>query len=83
MYKFRLKRTYVCTNFGLNVHTPVYKKAPNDLKTLPMGILHDYMSCWSTLGPFRYPRGPQNDPKQHQKGQEWLKITRMAQNVTA
>ena len=56
---------------------------PNDPKTLPMGILHDYMSCWSTLGPFRYPRGPQNDPKQHQKGLEWLKITRMAQNVTA
>ena len=58
-------------------------KAPTDLKTLPMGILHDYMSCWTTLGPFRYPRGPQNGPKQHQKGQEWLKITRMAQNVTA
>ena len=58
-------------------------KAPNDLKTLPMGILHDYMSCWTTLGPFRYPRGPQNGPKQHQKGLEWLKITRMAQNVTA
>ena len=74
MYKFRLKRTY-----SLNVHTP----APNDLKTLPMGILHDYMSCWTTQGPFRYPRGPQNDPKQHQKGLEWLKITRMAQNVTA
>ena len=35
-------------------------KAPNDLKTIPMGILHDNMSCWSTLGPFRYPRGPQN-----------------------
>ena len=58
-------------------------KAPNDPKTLPMGILHEYMSCWTTLGPFRYPRGPQNGPKQHQKGLEWLKITRMAQNVTA
>ena len=58
-------------------------KAPNDPKTLPMGILHDYMSCWTTLGPFRYPRGPQNGPKQHQNGLEWLKITRMAQNVTA
>ena len=33
-------------------------KAPNDPKTLPMGILHDYMSCWTTLGPFRYQRGP-------------------------
>ena len=58
-------------------------KAPNDPKTLPMGILHDYMSCWATLGPFRYPRGPQNGPKQHRNGPEWLKITRMAQNGTA
>ena len=58
-------------------------KAPTDLKTLPMGILHDYMSCWTTLGPFGYPRGPQNGPKQHQNGLEWLEITRMAQNGTA
>ena len=58
-------------------------KAPNDPKTLPNGILHDYMSCWTTLGPFGYPRGPQNGPKQHQNGLEWLKITRMAQNGTA
>ena len=28
---------------------------PNDPKTLPMGILHDYMSCWTTLGPFQRP----------------------------
>ena len=55
----------VCTNFGLNVHTPVNKKAPNDLKTLPMGILHDYMSCWTTLGPFAYPRSPIMAQKQH------------------
>merc|ERR1712016_449585 len=48
-----------------------------------MGILHDYMSCWTTLGPFRYPRGPQNGPKQHRNGLEWLKITIMAQNGTA
>ena len=48
-----------------------------------MGILHEYMSCWTTLGPFGYPRGPQNGPKQHQNGLEWLKITRMAQNGTA
>ena len=33
-------------------------KAPNDPKTLPMGILHDYKSCWTTLGPFGYPQGP-------------------------
>ena len=55
----------------------------NDPKTLPMGTLHEYMSCWTTLGPFRYPRGPQNGPKQHQNGLEWLNITRMAQNGTA
>merc|ERR1712173_448451 len=48
-----------------------------------MGILHDYMSCWTTLGPFRYPRGAQNGPKQHRNCVEWLKITRMAQNGTA
>ena len=34
-------------------------KAPTDLKTLPMGLLHEYMSYWTTLGPFGYPRGPQ------------------------
>ena len=28
------------------------RKAPNDPKTLPMGILHDYKSCWTTLRPF-------------------------------
>ena len=37
-------------------------KAPNDPKTLPMGILHDYKSCWTTLGPFGYPRGAQKGP---------------------
>merc|ERR1712016_441229 len=45
-----------------------------------MGILHDYMSCWTTLGPFRYPRGPKNGTKQHKNGLEWPKITRMAYN---
>ena len=30
---------------------------PNGPKTLQMGILHDYMSCWSTLGPFQRPIG--------------------------
>ena len=80
---FGLNVPMVCTNFSLNVHTPIYKRAPNDLKTLPMGIIHDYMSCWTTLRPFRYPRGPQNGPKQHRNGPEWLKTTRMAQNGTA
>ena len=30
---------------------------PNDPKTLQMGILHDYMSCWTILGPFQRPTG--------------------------
>ena len=53
---------------------------PNDPKTLPMGILHDYMSCWTTLEPFRYHGGPkmaQNSTKMAQNGSkspEWLKM---------
>ena len=35
---------------------------PNDFKTLPMGILHDYMSWWTTLGPFQRPTWPQGSP---------------------
>ena len=74
-----------CPPFSTVIHASLIplEGPPNDLKILPMGILHDYMLCWTSLGPFRYPRGPQNGPKQHQKGLEWLKITRMAQNVTA
>ena len=30
---------------------------PNGPKTLPMGILHDIVLCWTTLGPFQRPRG--------------------------
>ena len=30
---------------------------PNDPETLLLGILHDYMSCWTTLGPFQRPTG--------------------------
>ena len=37
-------------------------KALNDPKTLHMGILHDYKSCWPPMGPFRYPRGAQKGP---------------------
>ena len=37
-------------------------KAPNDPKTLPGGIIQDYKSCWTTLGPFGYPRGAQKGP---------------------
>ena len=37
-------------------------KAPNDPKTLHMGILHDCKSCWPPMGPLRYPRGAQKGP---------------------
>ena len=30
---------------------------PNSPETLPMGILHDYIECWTTLGPFQRPTG--------------------------
>ena len=30
---------------------------PNGPTTLPMGILHDIVSCWTTLGPFQRPTG--------------------------
>ena len=36
---------------------------PNGPKTLPMGILHDYMSCRTTLGPFQRPTGAPKWPK--------------------
>ena len=45
---------------------------PNGPKTLDMGILHDILSCWATLGLCRGPWGPQNGLKQHQNGLEWL-----------
>ena len=43
-------------------------KAPNDPKTLPMGISHYYKSFWPPMGPFQRPSGPQNSAKQHQNG---------------
>ena len=45
---------------------------PNDPKTLPMGILHDYMSCWTTLGPFQRPTGA---PKWPKTSPRWPKIS--------
>ena len=55
---------------------------PNDPKTLPMGILHDYMSCWTTLGPFQRPTGapkwPKTAPKMALYDQKWPFVT---QNV--
>ena len=32
-------------------------KAPNDPKTIPMGKLREYLSCWTTLGPFHVTDG--------------------------
>ena len=37
-------------------------KAPNDPKTLPMGILHYHKSFWPPMGPFGYPPGAQTGP---------------------
>ena len=45
---------------------------PNDPKTLPMGILHDIMSCWTTLGPFQRPAGA---PKWPKTSPRWPKIS--------
>ena len=66
---------------GSNWHcmTP---NGPNDPKTLPMGILHDYMSCWTTLGPFQRPTGapkwPKTAPKMALHDPKWPFMT---QNV--
>ena len=35
----------------------ITRMAQNDPKTLPMVILHDYMSCWTSLDPFQRPEG--------------------------
>merc|ERR1712110_1406470 len=44
-----------------------------------MGILHDYMSCWTTLGPFQRPTGapkwPKTAPKMALHDQKWLFMT--------
>ena len=49
------------TKMALHDHKCPYM-TPNGPKTLPMGILHDVVSCWSTLRPFQRPMGPQNGP---------------------
>ena len=41
---------------------------PNDPKTLPMGIIHDNMSCWNTRALFRGPLGPCGPRKRPQGG---------------
>ena len=35
---------------------------PSGPKTVLMGIIHDYMLYWTTLGPFRGPQGSLNGP---------------------
>ena len=35
---------------------------PSGPKTVLMGIIHDYMPYWTTLGPFRGPQGSLNGP---------------------
>ena len=37
-------------------------KGPNDPKTLPRDMIHNYRSCWPTLGPYRYLRGAPKGP---------------------
>merc|ERR1712051_430132 len=51
---------------------------PNGPKTLLMGILHDIMSCWTTLGRFQRPsgamwgpHGPRGPLKRPQGGPIW------------
>ena len=44
---------------------------PNGLKTLPMGELHDILSCWTTLGPFQRPLGSRWPLKRPQGGPIW------------
>ena len=55
---------------GSNWHCMI-PNGPNGPKTLPMGKLHVYMSCWTTLGTFQRPTGPLNGPKHHQDGSEY------------
>merc|ERR1712173_513115 len=40
-----------------NISPKLIFMTPNSPNTLPMGILHDIVSCWTTLGPFQRPRG--------------------------
>merc|ERR1739844_721018 len=44
----------------------------NGPKTLSMGIFHDNMSCWTTLGPFQRPTGA---PKLLKTSPRWPKIS--------
>ena len=50
------------------------QNGPSDSKTC---LIHDYISYWATLGPFKYPRGPQNGPKQNQNGPKSPKVVNM------
>ena len=52
---------------------------PNGPKRLDMGILHDILSSWTTLGPFRRPTGapqwPKTAPKMDLHDQNWPFMT--------
>ena len=57
------------------LHDPKWPcMTPNGLKILLTGILHEIMSCWTSLGPFHRPTGPQNGTKYHQNSPLWPKI---------
>jgi len=43
-------------NWPVPPKTP--QEGPSGLKTVPTSIIHDYMWCWPTLGPFKYPQRP-------------------------
>ena len=54
---------------------------PNGLKILLTGMLHEIMSCWTSLGPFHRPTGAPKCPKippkwpfMTQKGPSWPKM---------
>ena len=53
-------------------------KGPYGPKTVPEGIIHNYMPCWPTLEPFRDPQGPWNGPKQHQNGPKSTEVAKMS-----
>ena len=48
---------WVSPNGGGPATLTPFGLTPNDPNTLPMGILRDYMSYWTTLGPFQRPTG--------------------------
>ena len=62
---FSLWRSLTGRNWHARQITPW--KGQSDPETLCLDIIHDNMSCLSTLGPFRYPGGAQKGPFGPQK----------------